>query len=46
LAILGDSQGIDIERDRQLLAAIPNTNLKLLIQPDVEQLTEQLWQQG
>ncbi|NJN91790.1 MAG: CHASE2 domain-containing protein [Leptolyngbyaceae cyanobacterium SL_5_14] len=46
LAILGDQQGIDIERDRQLLAAIPNTNLKLLIQPDVEQLTEQLWQQG
>lgn len=46
LAILGDSQGIDIERDRQLLEAIPNTNLKLLIQPDVEQLTEQLWQQG
>jgi CHASE2 domain-containing sensor protein len=46
LAILGDSQGIDVERDRQLLTAIPNTNLKLLIQPDVEQLTEQLWQQG
>lgn len=46
LAILGDSQGIDIERDRQLLESIPNTNLKLLIQPDIGRLTEQLWQQG
>ncbi|WP_088888876.1 CHASE2 domain-containing protein [Leptolyngbya ohadii] len=45
LAILGDPTGINIERDRQLLEAIPETNLKLLIQPDVQQLTEQLWQQ-
>ncbi|MBE9178154.1 CHASE2 domain-containing protein [Oculatella sp. LEGE 06141] len=46
LAILGDQQNIDLERDRQLLQDIPDTNLKLLIQPDVQQFTEHLWQQG
>jgi CHASE2 domain-containing sensor protein len=45
LAILGDRQGIDVERDRQLLESIPGTHLKFLIQPDIQQLTEQLWQQ-
>jgi CHASE2 domain-containing sensor protein len=45
LAILGNSQGIDVEYDRQILAQLPHTNIHWLIEPSSEQLQEQLWEQ-
>jgi hypothetical protein len=36
LAILGDRQGIDIEADRQLLAALPQTDVVFLVEPSRE----------
>lgn len=44
LAILGDSQGIDLARDRALIAALPGVEATFLIEPSREQLTDQLWQ--
>jgi CHASE2 domain-containing sensor protein len=46
LAILGNSQGIDTSQDQQLLEQLPNTELKLLIEPDIETLNQQLWGSG
>ncbi|MBW4526731.1 MAG: CHASE2 domain-containing protein [Phormidium tanganyikae FI6-MK23] len=44
LAILGNSQGINITKDQQLLEQLPNTELKLLVEPDLETLNQQLWE--
>ena len=46
LAILGNGQGIDIATDRQLLEQLPNVELKLLVEPKLEELNQQLWQPG
>lgn len=46
LAILGNSQGINITKDQQLLEQLPNTELKLLIEPDLASLNQQLWETG
>jgi CHASE2 domain-containing sensor protein len=46
LAILGDRQGIDIERDRQLLTTLPNTEVLFLVEPSRQQLNHQLWEQA
>lgn len=46
LAILGNSQGINITKDQQLLEQLPNTELKLLVEPDLETLNQQLWNTG
>ncbi len=45
LAILGDSTGIDIQRDRALLEKLPNTDITFLVEPHREALNEQLWSQ-
>ncbi len=45
LAILGDRRGIDIERDRQLLAELPNAEVLFLVEPSRQQLNQQLWEQ-
>jgi CHASE2 domain-containing sensor protein len=45
LAILGDSSGIDTQADRRLLEALPNAQVKFLVEPRREELTSQLWQQ-
>ncbi len=45
LAILGDSSGIDVAADRQLLAAIPGADVTFLVEPQRQQITEQLWEQ-
>jgi CHASE2 domain-containing sensor protein len=45
LAILGNSQGIDVEYDRQLLAQLPQAEIEWLIEPSSEQLQAQLWEQ-
>ncbi|PZV07713.1 MAG: sensor protein Chase2 [Leptolyngbya sp.] len=46
LAILGDRRGIDIERDRQLLADLPNAEVLFLVEPSRQQLNHQLWEQA
>ncbi|MBD2481390.1 CHASE2 domain-containing protein [Planktothrix sp. FACHB-1365] len=45
LAILGDSRGIDVNTDRQLLTTLPNVETVFLVEPSREQLDEQLWNQ-
>lgn len=46
LAILGDRRGIDIERDRQLLASLPHAEVLFLVEPSRQQLNHQLWEQA
>ncbi|MEM9538311.1 MAG: CHAT domain-containing protein [Cyanobacteria bacterium P01_E01_bin.42] len=43
LAILGHSQGIDIESDRRLLSELPNTETIFLIEPSRQVLYQNLW---
>lgn len=43
LAILGNSQGIDVESDRAILSALPNTEVCLLVQPSRQELNHHLW---
>ena len=45
LVILGSKRGINIEEDRKMLEDLPNTDIKFLVQPRREQLTEELWRQ-
>ncbi len=45
LAILGDSSGIDIDRDRALLAALPNARVTFLVEPKRQDLADRLWEQ-
>ena len=45
LAILGDSAGIDISADKQLLANLPAAQTVFLAEPQRQQVTEQLWNQ-
>lgn len=45
LAILGSSQGIDVESDRTLLANLPNAEITILVEPSRQQFNDQLWQQ-
>lgn len=45
LAILGNSQGIDVEYDLQILAQLPQAEIQLLIEPSSEELQGQLWEQ-
>ena len=43
LAIIGNSEGIDTERDRYLLEQLPNSSVTLLVEPTRQKITEQLW---
>jgi CHASE2 domain-containing sensor protein len=45
LAILGNSQGINVEYDKQLLSALPQADIHWLIEPNSKQLQAQLWEQ-
>ncbi|WP_414577957.1 CHASE2 domain-containing protein [Anabaena sp. CCY 9402-a] len=45
LAILGNSQGIDIQTDSQLLKELPHANTTFLVEPSGKDLTDQLWEQ-
>jgi len=44
LAILGNSQGIDVRRDQQILEQMPDAELQFLIEPDLQTLHQHLWQ--
>jgi CHASE2 domain-containing sensor protein len=45
LAILGHSEGIDTEADRLLLKGLPDADVKFLVEPDRQQINDQLWEQ-
>ncbi|MCC5669524.1 CHASE2 domain-containing protein [Nostoc sp. CHAB 5784] len=45
LAILGNSQGIDTKADQALLNLLPNADITFLIEPQCQDLTDQLWEQ-
>jgi len=44
LAILGHDDGINIQPDRQLLEALPNTEVTFLIEPQRQEINDQLWE--
>ena len=46
LAILGNSQGIDTQKDRVLLEQIPDAEVTFLVEPKCKDLTEKLWDQN
>ncbi|MDY7021162.1 MAG: CHASE2 domain-containing protein [Cyanobacteriota bacterium] len=45
LAILGNSQGIDVQTDRQLLEQLPQTETVFLVEPQRPELDRWLWDQ-
>jgi CHASE2 domain-containing sensor protein len=45
LAILGNSIGIDVQKDRQLLENLPNAEIVFLVEPERNELNNYLWQQ-
>ena len=44
LAILGDSTGIDVDKDKQLLEELPHANTTFLVEPHPEEIKDQLWE--
>ncbi|MEO1432022.1 MAG: pentapeptide repeat-containing protein [Cyanobacteria bacterium J06633_8] len=46
LAIIGDSKGIDVEKDRILLEQLPNAEVTFLVEPKRETLNDELWLQS
>jgi CHASE2 domain-containing sensor protein len=46
LAILGNSTGIDIATDRQLLQKLPQAEITVLVEPTPAALNQALWQPG
>jgi uncharacterized protein YjbI with pentapeptide repeats len=45
LAILGNSKGIDIQKDRAILEQLPDVEITFLVEPQRQQLNDQLWSQ-
>ncbi len=45
LAILGNSDGIDLSADQALLEQLPGAHIHFLDEPNRQQLNEQLWEQ-
>jgi CHASE2 domain-containing sensor protein len=45
LAILGNSKGIQVEKDRQQLENLPHAAVTFLVEPQRQELNDQLWQQ-
>ncbi|MEH2286835.1 CHASE2 domain-containing protein [Nostoc sp.] len=43
LAILGNSQGIDIQQDRNILKQLPNASIVFLVEPSRQELDKWLW---
>lgn len=44
LVILGNSEGINLETDKQLLAQLPQAEVQFLIEPTLAEIQDQLWQ--
>ncbi|MCA1994921.1 MAG: hypothetical protein LDL41_23160, partial [Coleofasciculus sp. S288] len=45
LAILGNSDGIDIDKDREILKQLPDAETTFLVEPTRHALNEQIWEQ-
>jgi CHAT domain/VHL beta domain len=45
LAILGNREGIDIERDRQLLSQLTDAEVTFLVEPQRMEINDQMWEQ-
>ena len=45
LAILGNSEGINIEKDRALLEELPQADITFLVEPSREEVNDKLWEQ-
>jgi hypothetical protein len=45
LAILGNSTGINVESDLQMLYGLPNVALTFLVEPKRQEINDQLWDQ-
>ncbi|MEL7244798.1 MAG: CHAT domain-containing protein [Cyanobacteria bacterium J06573_2] len=43
LAILGNSQGIDLEQERRFLQSLPDTEVELLVKPSRQEFNHKLW---
>jgi hypothetical protein len=43
LAILGNSTGIDVRKDREILEQLPDTEVVFLVEPQRQELDKQLW---
>lgn len=46
LAILGNSEGIQVTHDQQILQQLPQAEVKFLVEPTSQTLNQQLWQPG
>jgi CHAT domain len=46
LAVLGNSQGIDVEKDRKILKKFLDVDIKFLVEPELSDLMDLLWQQS
>jgi CHASE2 domain-containing sensor protein len=46
LAILGHREGIDVEKDRQFLEDLPNSDITFLVEPLRQELSDRLWAQS
>ena len=45
LAILGDSCGINVDRDLEILRSLPQAEIHFLVEPQRHQLSDRLWSQ-
>ena len=45
LAILGHSDGINVEGDRETLESLPHSDITFLVEPQKWQINDQLWEQ-
>ena len=43
LAILGNSQGIDLEREQRFLQSLPDAEIQLLVKPSRQEFNDKLW---
>lgn len=46
LAILGHSQDLDVDKDRQNIQALPHSHVIFLVEPSRQEFSEQLWEQS
>jgi CHASE2 domain-containing sensor protein len=45
LVILGHQEGIDIEKDLEIIQSLPNTDPVVLVEPKAKQINDRLWEQ-
>jgi len=46
LAILGDSTGINTQKDRELLEQLPDADITFLVEPGRKEINDRLWEQS